>query len=614
MLSQTERESAQVGAFSWKKTSTTKLGEDTNLDDLQGPLRLGLDQKHDEENENLLSSFFARYRSERDLGRWRYVANDASIFVELDESYVARVSNRFLHLYNLRPGRSRSQGANDRYIEILLDVFGRPSRPRPKRDASSLSTRTSHDIFKKDPRPRYVEFGFESLDLDKTKQANTLRLRAKGFPGLLLDARNENPEIGLYQHYLDATNIASILQQRGVENYMKDVKDEPQELHDEGDRRERDIFDFLSIDVDSYDIFLFEAILEAGYRPKIVSTEYNPNYWLSQSIAHVDPGLVRKKRQQSTTAASVMNTVKKDLDETRKAVADLDAASTVSSLLSTGVTGGGAGRGQDEDSSQDTDGVSVHVAEVRRPGLRRPNETMSAPDPTEDDDDDAADNEQVLEYKRKSKKKKIVVVPRRRPVHLAAAERLRQIQETDEAPSGEQVNLDAPELSQGDCSLGSSAAALKQVADKFGYVLVGIIRHLDLIWMRKDLIDAAVERNCGSYAWSEGGGDNEDEGKRDTFTVKKLYAKLRRQICLGYFQVPPFEYFFSDVYKTQQEYELLHAWPAYELAKRPLRKELVHYNSFVRTGNVTKSQNAARATLRRGKQLLCFKNVYETLY
>ena len=34
-------------------------------------------------------------------------------------------------------------------------------------------------------------------------------------------------------------------------------------------------FDLLSVDTDAYDWFMLETILEAGYRPRVIVTEYN---------------------------------------------------------------------------------------------------------------------------------------------------------------------------------------------------------------------------------------------------------------------------------------------------------------------------------------------------
>ena len=34
-------------------------------------------------------------------------------------------------------------------------------------------------------------------------------------------------------------------------------------------------FDLLSVDTDGYDWFMIETILEAGYRPRVIVTEFN---------------------------------------------------------------------------------------------------------------------------------------------------------------------------------------------------------------------------------------------------------------------------------------------------------------------------------------------------
>lgn len=39
------------------------------------------------------------------------------------------------------------------------------------------------------------------------------------------------------------------------------------------------------------------------------------------------------------------------------------------------------------------------------------------------------------------------------------------------------------------CAWGASASALRAVASQFGYVLIGRIGYLDLVWLRADLID-----------------------------------------------------------------------------------------------------------------------------
>ena len=42
-------------------------------------------------------------------------------------------------------------------------------------------------------------------------------------------------------------------------------------------------FDFLSEDSDSYDFFMLETILEAGYTPRVIIAEYNANFETSEA-------------------------------------------------------------------------------------------------------------------------------------------------------------------------------------------------------------------------------------------------------------------------------------------------------------------------------------------
>jgi len=48
---------------------------------------------------------------------------------------------------------------------------------------------------------------------------------------------------------------------------------------------------FLSCDMDSHDFWVFRAILQAGYRPRVITTEYNSNYYLNDTITLLDPNI-----------------------------------------------------------------------------------------------------------------------------------------------------------------------------------------------------------------------------------------------------------------------------------------------------------------------------------
>jgi len=110
----------------------------------------------------------------------------------------------------------------------------------------------------------YVEFGFNAATFEAC-QANVYNLYlTHNWTGLLLDVDNENPKINLWRHQLSADNIVSVFKQHNV---LK----EP---------------DYLSVDVDSIDLWLLKAIFEGGYRPRVVTIEYNCNYPHDCTLTH----------------------------------------------------------------------------------------------------------------------------------------------------------------------------------------------------------------------------------------------------------------------------------------------------------------------------------------
>lgn len=105
-----------------------------------------------------------------------------------------------------------------------------------------------------------VEFGFNSLSLIDGTGANTARLVLEdGWKSVLFDADNENPEINLHREVLTVENIGKVF-----EKY--DVPVEP---------------DYVSIDVDGDDLWLFGGMLLQGYRPRVASVEYNARFPLN---------------------------------------------------------------------------------------------------------------------------------------------------------------------------------------------------------------------------------------------------------------------------------------------------------------------------------------------
>ena len=102
----------------------------------------------------------------------------------------------------------------------------------------------------------FVEFGFNSPTYEGGTGANTYILwKHFGWRGLLLDGANENPAINLRKEFITPDNIVSLF-----DKYRIPI--EP---------------DYVSIDIDSTDLWLFRALILGGYRPRVVSVEYNIN-------------------------------------------------------------------------------------------------------------------------------------------------------------------------------------------------------------------------------------------------------------------------------------------------------------------------------------------------
>lgn len=112
------------------------------------------------------------------------------------------------------------------------------------------------------PTPFCVEFGFNSMSLTGGSGANVASLILKGkWDSLLLDGDKENPEINLHRHFLTSSNISEVFKQYHV----------PQQP------------EYVSIDVDTTDLWLFEALLK-DYKAMVYSVEYNSNFPIDAAI------------------------------------------------------------------------------------------------------------------------------------------------------------------------------------------------------------------------------------------------------------------------------------------------------------------------------------------
>ena len=124
------------------------------------------------------------------------------------------------------------------------------------------------------PRNRqYVEVGFNTNEQcdPLSSGSNTCRLWLAGWSGLLLDGAHSNASINLHSEFVTSANIVPLLRKYKVPRHV----------------------DFMSIDVDSYELWLLEAILKSEYRPRVIAVEYNSNFPWRSSLTYPDPSQFR---------------------------------------------------------------------------------------------------------------------------------------------------------------------------------------------------------------------------------------------------------------------------------------------------------------------------------
>lgn len=107
-----------------------------------------------------------------------------------------------------------------------------------------------------------VEFGFNSGSLTCGSGANCANLVVNdNWDCVLFDGSNSNPEINLYREYLTSKNIVDVFRKYSV-------PDDP---------------GYISIDIDSMDLWIFEALLKE-YKSAIYSVEYNCHFPIEHAI------------------------------------------------------------------------------------------------------------------------------------------------------------------------------------------------------------------------------------------------------------------------------------------------------------------------------------------
>jgi ankyrin repeat protein len=102
-----------------------------------------------------------------------------------------------------------------------------------------------------------IEFGFNTTDLTGGSGANVAKLVVEdGWTPLLFDSNHENPNINLHKELLTFENIGNIFKTYSAPQCP----------------------DYVSIDVDSIDLWLLKGMLLADFRPRLISVEYNCNF------------------------------------------------------------------------------------------------------------------------------------------------------------------------------------------------------------------------------------------------------------------------------------------------------------------------------------------------
>jgi len=113
----------------------------------------------------------------------------------------------------------------------------------------------------------YVEFGFNQDSYDEAGSGpNTERMyKRDGWKGLEMDGSHENVTMNLRKEFITRENVASLF-----DKY--DVPKEP---------------DYVSVDIDSCDLWVFLGIVESEFRPRVFTVEYNAYWPLEKSVTNV---------------------------------------------------------------------------------------------------------------------------------------------------------------------------------------------------------------------------------------------------------------------------------------------------------------------------------------
>ena len=122
---------------------------------------------------------------------------------------------------------------------------------------------------------QFVELGFNVNEQCTGSGSNTCGLwRDDGWTGLLLDGDHANASINLHKEMLFSHTIEALFLKYRVPKLV----------------------DYVSVDIDSWDIWLVNSLLRS-YRPRLISVEYNPNIPWEYALAYPDEPMLRDKSE-----------------------------------------------------------------------------------------------------------------------------------------------------------------------------------------------------------------------------------------------------------------------------------------------------------------------------
>ena len=140
---------------------------------------------------------------------------------------------------------------------------------------------------KKSKNPFCVEFGYNCENIYKNNGGNCTKLIIDhNWDYVLFDCENENKSINLYKHFLTSKNICEIFKKYNV----------PLDV------------DYISIDVDSIDLWLFEALLKE-YKAKVFSVEHNCNFPIDRAITTIENSTFWENDRLYGTSLKALNLV-----------------------------------------------------------------------------------------------------------------------------------------------------------------------------------------------------------------------------------------------------------------------------------------------------------------